>query len=45
MFATALQLAGLAAILTAGVILSTPAGIAAFGLCAIFVGLAMERDG
>jgi hypothetical protein len=44
MFATLLQVVGLALILVAGVLVSIPVAVAAVGVVAVYVGLAAERD-
>lgn len=43
-FAAVLQLAGVAAVIAAGFVVSTAAGVAACGFAALFVGLALEGD-
>ena len=44
MFAAFLQLLGLLLLVVAGVLTSPAAAVAAFGVAAIYVGLAVERE-
>ncbi len=45
MFASVLQLAGLATVIMGGFLLAAPAGIIALGLVVLYVGLAAEHGG
>lgn len=45
MFGTALQLAGLVCLLVAGALISVPCTLGAFGVVALYLGLAADRGG